>query len=64
MSNRTVQIAFTNGTMATFTQRGRDRKRGFIRLNGRTITGEVHDGYFYTDGFNSEVPYNGDSLSW
>jgi hypothetical protein len=69
MDNRTVRIAYTND-LATFTQRGKDPNRGFIRVNGRTIVGDIErdvtygEPLFYTDGINNDVPYEGDSLGW
>jgi hypothetical protein len=63
--NRTVTVAWTSKT-ATFTQRGYEKLNGFIRLNGKTITGyRLGDTFYpYTTRVNSEVPYSGDSRSW
>ena len=56
----TVRIAFSSNT-ATFTQRGKNTKRGFIRVNGRTVTGEVEivgsEQVFYSEGRNSNAAY-------
>jgi hypothetical protein len=51
-----VKVAWTN-TYATFTQRGSQPNRGFIRVGGRTISGERIDNIFYTDGLNNNLPY-------
>jgi len=44
MENRTVKLEL--GGTATFTQRGKDGQ-GFVRVNGKTITGYVWGSTFY-----------------
>ncbi len=57
----TVRIAYSSKT-ATFTQRGKNSKRGFIRTNGRTVTGEVElvsaELVFFPEGENANAPYH------
>ena len=61
-SNRTVRISGTT-SLVTFTQRGRHRSQGFIRMNGVTISGDKYELFgeqvFYPTGVNSNVPYYG-----
>ena len=61
-SNRTVRISGRIDRV-TFTQRGKRRSQGFIRMNGLTISGDRYEVFgeqlFYPDplGVNSNVPY-------
>jgi hypothetical protein len=54
MKNRTVNLEL--GGTATFTQRGSDPNAGFIRVNGKTITGYVSSGNFYADVHGLNAP--------
>lgn len=39
-----------NGLKVRFTKRGKVDNRGFVRIAGRTVVGDVtSDGYFYAD---------------
>lgn len=63
-----VRIAYTNNKV-TFTQRGKGPKRGFVRVNGFTVSGYIgtvgSETVFYTDGINNDIPYQrADSASW
>jgi len=64
-NSREVRIAYTQ-RKATFTQRGTNSDRGFIRVNGLTVTGDreftlAQENVFFPDGNNSSAPYEG---SW
>lgn len=61
MTDRRVRIAFSDD-YATFTQRGYDPTVGFIRRNGRTISGyvwqsDVNERVFSPAGINEDFAY-------
>ena len=43
------EVRLANGQVVTFTQRGRDKSAGFVRVAGKTVSGARAGDYFYAN---------------